>query len=307
MEPGSVPSSGIGATRMAPTLAFRSPSRPMVRLRSRSLTLDRPRIMGIVNLTPDSFSDGGALPDLTRQLKHAERLLDQGADLLDIGGESTRPGAQEVEADEQLERILPFVREATRRWDVPLSIDTRSARVARVALSEGAELINDVSGMRHDPFMPTAVQEAGAAVVLMHMRGTPADMQDHTEYEDLADEVCQELGAAVGHALDAGVPAEQIVVDPGLGFAKTSAQCLELLTRLPTAVPEGLAVMLGPSRKSFIGAVVGGAPDQRVEGTIAACVLGLVQGVRLFRVHDVGPVRRAVDLAHAAGVAGTRA
>lgn len=263
------------------------------------LELEAPRILGVVNLTPDSFSDGGALTDLHQAVAHARRLVDEGADMLDVGGESTRPGAAEVPADEELKRVLPFLREVAGTLGVPISIDTRKARVAAAALEAGAAVVNDVSGLAFDRDMAAVVAEHGAGLVLMHMRGTPADMRQRARYDDVVAEVTAELQMALDRALDAGIAADRIVLDPGIGFAKDARHSLELLGRLGELAALGYPLLVGPSRKSFLGHVHEVPPRERVAGTVAACVLAWDRGARLFRVHDVAPVAQALAVAHA--------
>ncbi len=283
-----------------------APPRPRSwRVRGGRIALDRPVVMGILNLTPDSFSDGGELwDDLPEALRRAEAMVEAGAGILDVGGESTRPGAREVPAAEEKRRILPFLREAARRLDVPLSVDTRKAEVGRAALSEGASVVNDVSGLAHDPELARVVADAGAGLVLMHMRGTPADMRERARYDDVTAEVADELAEALGRARAASVDDEAVVVDPGIGFAKTAEQSLLLLRDLPRLHGLGRPLMVGPSRKSFLGRVLDLPTAERVEGTVAACVLAWAGGARIFRVHDVEPVARALAVAHAVGGAG---
>lgn len=268
-------------------------------LREGKLTLDRPTVIGIINLTPDSFSDGGAIASPTTALERARKLVDEGADLIDVGGESTRPGAAEVPSALEINRILPFVRLAVNTLGVPISVDTRKADVARVVLSAGAAVINDVSGLSHDSELGHVVAEAGAGLVLMHMRGTPETMQGLAQYEELIDEISAELGSALDRAADSGIDPGRVVLDPGIGFAKNTAHNLELLRRLEELGSVGRPLLLGPSRKRFLGEILGAGPRGRVEGTISACLRGYEAGVRLFRVHDVAPVRRALDVAHA--------
>lgn len=285
--------------------AAEPPSAPWWRFPGGGLLLDRPRVMGVVNLTPDSFSDGGALPTLDAALRHARRLVDDGADILDVGGESTRPGAAPVPVAEEAARILPFLREAARSFPgVPLSVDTRKAAVAEKALTAGARIVNDVSGLTFDPGMAPLVAEHGAGVVVMHMRGTPADMREHAVYDDVVTEVHDELAARVDGAVDGGIEPAAIVADPGLGFAKTAAQSLTLLAHLERFGDLGVPLLVGPGRKSFIGAVLGTPAADRVAGTVAACVVAYLRGARIVRVHDVAPVARALALAHAVEGAG---
>lgn len=266
-------------------------------------------MVGILNVTADSFSDGGRWADVSAAVDRARRLVDDGADLVDIGGESTRPGAAAVSAEEEIARVLPVLR-ALRDLGAAVSIDTRKAAVARAALAEGADVINDVSALS-DPEMAEAVAESDAGLVLMHMRGTPETMQTLVDYRDVAADAAGELETRVEAAVAAGIEAERIVVDPGIGFAKTAEQNLELIARLDV-FGERLRrpVLLGPSRKAFVGALLGGVPaDQRDAGTVGACVAGLARGARLFRVHEVKAARQALDVADAiqrAGAAWTR-
>ena len=270
---------------------------PTWRLRTRDLSLERPCVMAVLNLTPDSFSDGGRFATVAAQRLHARRLVEAGADMLDVGAESTRPGARAVAPEEQWARLEPVL-EVCREWAVPVSVDTRSSEVASRALGMGVEIVNDVSGLQFDPAMASVVADTGAAVILMHMRGVPADMAEHALYADITREVCAELREALVRAREAGVSEERIVVDPGIGFAKTVRHSLALLGELKPLLALGRPLMVGPSRKRFLAGPEDLAPDARVPGTVAACVLAYQQGVRLFRVHDVAPVRRALELAY---------
>lgn len=274
------------------------------RLRTQRLPLREPLVMGILNVTPDSFSDGGLYLAPADAVARAERLVREGADLLDVGGESTRPGASAVSAAEEIARVVPVIRALRAAVAVPISVDTRKAEVARAALEAGAEIVNDVSALA-DPEMGRAIAQAGAGVVLMHMRGTPETMQLEPRYHDVVAEVTDELGRAAKSARAAGVVDESIVVDPGIGFGKTAAHNLELLAHLDVLRRLGYPVLLGVSRKAFIGALLGGAPPgERAVGTAAACVAGLLKGARIFRVHDVRPVREALRVAEAIRAAG---
>ena len=275
------------------------------RARGRSIPVDRPRVVGIVNVTPDSFSDGGRYLAADAAVAHAERLAEEGADLLDVGGESTRPqGASPVDAGEERRRVLPVVRELVRRLPgVPVSVDTVKASVARAALDEGADVINDVSGFRLDPAMAKVCAEAGAGVVLMHSRGTVSDMATyaHADYGgDVVGTVIAELRARLEAAREAGVEDGSVVVDPGIGFGKRSAQSLALLAELPRIAALGRPLLVGVSRKRFVGELTGATePGDRAEGTVGANCAALARGARLFRVHDVRPNRRALDVAWA--------
>lgn len=268
------------------------------------LSLDRPRIMGILNVTPDSFWDGGRHADADAALRRAAVLVEEGADLVDVGGESTRPGAEGVPVAEELGRVVPVVEALVREWpDLVVSVDTVKADVARAALDAGAAVVNDVSAFRLDPELAGECARRGAGVVLMHSRG-PVDRMasyDTADYgADPVAEVVAELGEAVARAAEAGVAEAAIVLDPGLGFSKRTAESVAAIRELDRLLALGRPVLLGPSRKRFLGELAGGLPaEDRLPGTIAACVVGLAAGARLFRVHDVGPVRRALAVAEA--------
>ncbi|MSR22297.1 MAG: dihydropteroate synthase [Gemmatimonadetes bacterium] len=271
------------------------------------ILLDRPVIMGILNLTPDSFSDAGELPDVGAALERAGRMVEEGAGLLDVGGESTRPGARSVPAEEEIRRVVPVVEALRSRWPVPLSVDTRKALVARAALASGAAIVNDVSALAFDPEMAGMVRETGAGLVLMHMRGTPEEMVGRARYDDLEGEVVAELEAAVDRALGAGIRRDALVVDPGLGFAKTASQSLRILASLDRLGALGLPILVGPSRKSFLGEVLGVPPSWRAVGSAVACVMAYLAGARIFRVHDVAVASQALRVAEAIRGAGDRA
>jgi dihydropteroate synthase len=259
--------------------------------------------MGVLNVTPDSFSDGGRYSDPELALERAAAMVAEGAGILDVGGESTRPGAAPVDPREEIGRVVPVVRLLSARLGVPISIDTRRAEVARAALDAGADVVNDVSSLT-DPAMARVVADAGAGLVLMHMRGTPATMQDDPVYADVAAEVAAELGDRLATATAAGIPAERIVVDPGIGFGKTYAHNLELIARLDVLTRLGRPILVGPSRKAFLGALLGGAPATgRAVATAAACTVALLKGARIFRVHDVRIVWEALRVADAIGAA----
>jgi dihydropteroate synthase len=269
-----------------------------------------PFLMGVVNVTPDSFSDGGRFLTIDAAVAQAERLVDEGADLLDLGGESTRPGAAAVEAGEERRRVVPVIeRLRGRGLRTPLSIDTSKAEVARAALEAGADLVNDVTGLA-DPALAAVVAGAGAPVVLMHLRGTPADMASHASYADLLGEVAAELRRALARAAGAGIPEERIILDPGLGFAKTPAQTVELLARVGELRALGRPLLVGPSRKRFIGELTGAPVGDRLAGTLAAVTACVLAGVELIRVHDVAAARQAAQVAlalrNAGGSAGLR-
>ena len=256
--------------------------------------------MGILNVTPDSFSDGGELAGgPARALERGCAMVEAGAALLDVGGESTRPGAAPVSEAEERARVIPVIEALARELDVPVSVDTRKAGVARAALAAGARVVNDVSGLNHDPALADVVAEGGAGLVLMHMRGEPADMMGHARYHDVVAEVRDELSASVARARAAGVPDSAIVVDPGLGFAKTAEHNLIVIRRLAELEALGQPILVGPSRKSFLGRILDVPPAERVIGTAAACVAAYLAGARIFRVHDVAPVAQALKVAEA--------
>lgn len=273
------------------------------RVRGRVLSFDRPAILGIVNVTPDSFSDGGRFTSVDAAVAHAERLVEEGADILDVGGESTRPqGARPVDVEEELRRVVPVVREIGRRLpSVPLSVDTVKSAVAQAVLDEGADIINDVSGFRLDPRMGEICARAGAGVILMHSRGDVSEMATflHATYgRDVTGDIAGELVEAREAAERAGIARESIVLDPGIGFAKRSEHSLAVLAQLERLAALGSPILVGVSRKRFIGELTGvKEPGQRVEGTVAANVVALMHGGRLFRVHDVLPNRRALAVA----------
>jgi dihydropteroate synthase len=260
-------------------------------------TNDRVLVMGILNVTPDSFFNGGRFGREEEAVAHGLRLVAEGADLIDVGGESTRPGAEPVPVEEEIGRVVPVIRLLRKKVGVPISVDTTKAEVAEAALSAGADIVNDISALRFDPKMPRVVAKAGAGLVLMHMQGTPRDMQASPHYQDVVREVREFLAERVEAAVDAGIDRAQIAVDPGIGFGKTTEHNLWLLRRLTEFSELGQPILVGPSRKSFIGQILNLPVEERLEGTLAACAVAVARGADIVRVHDVGPVRRAVDLA----------
>ncbi len=254
--------------------------------------------MGVVNVTPDSFSDGGEFFAADAAVEHCRELLDEGADILDIGGESTRPGAQPVPADEELRRVLPVL-EGAAAMGGRISIDTAKAEVARRALDAGASIVNDVSALRFDPELAGVVADAGARCCLMHMLGEPRTMQDDPRYDDVVADVKAFLEERLAFAVEAGIPEERIWLDPGIGFGKTLEHNLELLRRLDEIVAIGRPVVVGTSRKSFLGKLTGSSETERLPGTIATNVLALERGARIFRVHDVAEAVQALAVAAA--------
>ncbi len=271
---------------------------PVLRLRDQAIPLDQPRVMGVVNVTPDSFSDGGRFLDPAVAVEHACRLATEGADIIDIGGMSSRPGAEEVAAKEELERVLPVLEEVAERLEVPVSVDTCRSEVAEAVLARGARMINDITALG-DPAMAELVAETGAGLVLMHMQGTPRSMQCDPHYEDVVTDIGRFLAERAERARDAGVSAEAICLDPGIGFGKTLEHNLEILRRLGELAELGYPLLIGTSRKSFIGKVLGAPVEERLVGSLASLVVARLAGASLFRVHDVAETRQALALTEA--------
>ncbi len=270
-----------------------------MRVGARTFSGPGPFVMGVLNVTPDSFSDGGRWLDPEAAVARALRMAEEGADLVDVGGASARPGARPVAEEEELRRVVPVLeRLAARGFPLPLSVDTSRPAVARAALQAGAALVNDASCLA-DPRLAEVAAGAGAPLVLMHTRGTPADMQSRARYRDVVAEVKAELAAALGRAAAAGVPAERTILDPGIGFAKTAEQSLRLLARLGELRHLGRPLLVGPSRKSFIGHVTGAPVGERLPATLAAVAAAVLAGAEFVRVHDVGEARQAALLAAA--------
>jgi dihydropteroate synthase len=262
------------------------------------MALDAAKVMGIVNVTPDSFSDGGEFLDPDRAIAHGQELAEEGADVLDIGGESTRPGARAVNAGEELLRVQPVI-EGLARSGIQLSIDTSKAVVAEAALDAGATMVNDVTALRGDSELAAVCAEAGCEVVLMHMLGDPRTMQENPTYKDVVDDVKAFLAERIELAVSEGIDERRIWVDPGIGFGKTVEHNLELHRRLGEFAELGRPIAFGSSRKSFIGKLTGAEVDDRVGGTIASNVIANANGARMLRVHDVAPVRQALTVAEA--------
>lgn len=257
----------------------------------------RTYIMGIVNVTPDSFSDGGAFYDPDRAIAHGMELAADGADIIDIGAESTRPGAEPVSEAEELRRLLPVVTELVRRVDVPISVDTYKSGVAAAALEAGAAMINDISGLRFDPELKAIAARHQVPVVIMHIKGEPRNMQQNPHYDDLIGEIVQYLDESIQLSAAAGIDRSKIIIDPGIGFGKRLEDNYEILRRLSEFKHLGCPILVGPSRKSFIGKVLDLPPQERLEGTLAAVTAAILQGADIVRVHDVKQVRRACRIA----------
>jgi len=265
----------------------------------RILSLKRPLIMGILNVTPDSFSDGNLFVNPQRAIERALQMAAEGADIIDIGGESTRPGAATVSAEQELDRIMPVISELVGKTTCALSVDTWKSGVAQAAVAAGVEIINDISGLTFDERMATVAAHSGAGVVLMHTRGTPQTMQADTDYADLIGEIQQFLQNSLQRAVDAGIVEECIALDPGIGFAKTAQHNLNILRNLQEFSVFNRPVLVGSSRKSFIGSTLKREPDQRLAGTAATVALAVANGASILRVHDVQAMRDVADMAHA--------
>ena len=262
-------------------------------------TDDTPMLMGVLNVTPDSFSDGGRYLEPSAAVAHALAMVEQGANLIDIGAESSRPGASPVDEQEELHRLIPVVKAVSRETTVPVSVDTMKATVARRALEAGASIVNDISALRWDPGMAQVVAEARAGLVLMHMQGWPATMQRAPHYNDVVEDIRTFLSERLQAAIEAGVEREQILLDPGLGFGKTLEHNLILLKRLDAFLTLGRPILVGASRKAFIGSVVNRPVDERLMGTAAAIVVAILHGAHIVRVHDVGAMRDVVKMVQA--------
>jgi dihydropteroate synthase len=257
-------------------------------------------IMGVLNVTPDSFSDGGLFVDKKSAVRHAYYLAENGADILDIGGESTRPGAAALSLNEELQRTIPVIQAVARSVHIPISIDTCKAEVARRALDAGASMVNDISGLRSDHGMLKVIAEYGVPVVAMHIKGTPKNMQEHPVYEALIPEIMDYLRYSIGLAADSGIPEDRIIIDPGIGFGKTVDHNVEIIKHLKEFTLLGRPVAIGVSRKAFIGKLLGGAPTgERMEGTAAAVAISILNGANIVRVHDVKQMAKVAKVADA--------
>ena len=256
-------------------------------------------IMGILNITPDSFSDGGLFFDKKRAIKQAHAMVEAGADIIDVGGESTKPGSLSLTYEEEIDRVIPVVGELCNEIDIPISIDTYKSEVAKQALDLGVHIVNDISGLKFDPKMAHLISSYRASVVLMHIKGTPSDMQKNPKYDDLFAEISSYLEDSVKIAQNAGIRKENCIIDIGIGFGKTTYHNLKLINRLYEFQNIGCPIMIGPSRKSFIGNVLNLPVDQRLEGTAAAVVVSIMKGAHIIRVHDVGFISNVVKMTDA--------
>lgn len=255
-------------------------------------------IMGILNVTPDSFSDGGQFFNKDKAVEQAFRMIEDGADIIDVGGESTRPGAAEVSVKEEINRVVPIIKAITKQASVPVSIDTYKASVAEAAVSAGASMINDISGLRFDPEMPDLAAKSKVPVVIMHIQGTPKNMQRHPYYKALIPEIMDYLREGISIARRSGISDEKIIIDPGIGFGKTVAHNLEIINRLNEFKGFEKPILLGHSRKAFIGNILDDAPAaDRLEGTAAAAAIGIFNGADIIRVHDIKEMARVARIA----------
>ncbi|MBN1997549.1 dihydropteroate synthase [candidate division KSB1 bacterium] len=257
----------------------------------------RTLVMGILNITPDSFSDGGLYNSMDSAVAKGLEMVNHGADIIDIGGESTRPGARPVELTEELERVLPVIENLAKKSNVPISIDTYKFPVAQAAIKAGAKIVNDISGLRFSPEIAEIVAQSGTGLVIMHIKGTPQNMQKEPRYQNLLKEITEYLNQGIQIAQNAGIPKHGIVIDPGIGFGKTLDDNYRIIKNLSTFTQMEFPVLVGPSRKSFIGNVLDLPPDQRLEGTAAAVTACILNGAHIVRVHDVKEMKRVTSIA----------
>jgi len=256
-------------------------------------------VMGVLNLTPDSFFNGGRFNREDAALNRVEEMVEEGADIIDVGGESTRPGAKKVTLEEEINRVIPVLRKLRKCFKIPLSIDTYKAKVAKEALEVGADMVNDISGLRFDSRMKRIISKYDVPVVIMHIKGTPQNMQNNPEYRDLMNEIISYLKESIKIAEEEGIDPQKIIIDPGIGFGKTTEHNLEIIKRIPELKSLDKPILIGVSRKSFIGNVLGLPPSERLEGSLAATSIAVFQGVNIVRTHDVKATRRVVDLVKA--------
>jgi len=278
-----------------------------LRCRKRTLTLGkRTLLMGVLNVTPDSFSDGGLFFDKEKAIAHGIRMVEEGADIIDIGGESTRPGSKPLELDEELRRVIPVIESLSKKVGVPISIDTYKSAVAQRAIEAGAEIINDISALNFDQSLAQVAAKENTPLVLMHIRGTPETMQKNVYYESLLSEILHSLKDSIRMAESAGVDPRQIVVDPGIGFGKTVEDNLFIIKNLYEFRILGKPILLGTSRKSFIGKILNAEAGDRLEGTLSSIAIGVLNGAHVIRSHDVLQTRKAIAVADAIRLAGTK-
>jgi dihydropteroate synthase len=276
-----------------------------IRCRKRTFTLGKQTLlMGVLNVTPDSFSDGGIFFDKEKAIAHGLKMVEEGADFIDIGGESTRPGSKPLGLDEELRRVIPVIESLAKDVDVPISIDTYKSAVAKKAIDAGAQIINDISGLHLDPSLSQVAAKEDVPLVLMHIRGNPETMQKNIHYESLFSEIIQYLKDSIQRAESAGVDPEQIIIDPGIGFGKTVEDNLLILKNLQEFKILGKPLLLGTSRKSFIGKILNADVTERLEGTLSTIVVGVLNGAHIIRCHDVIQAKRAIAIADAVRQAG---
>ncbi len=284
-----------------------SRTRYSVRCRKRTLMLGRRTLlMGVLNVTPDSFSDGGLFFDKERAISHGRRMVEEGADIIDIGGESTRPGAKPLDLEEELRRVIPVIESLAKEVDVPISIDTYKSEVAKRAIGAGAEIINDISGLHFDPALAQIAAKEDTPLILMHIRGTPETMQKNVHYDSLFSEILRYLRDSIQRAESAGLDPQQVVIDPGIGFGKTLEGNLLIIKNLHEFRILGKPILLGTSRKTFIGKILGAEAGERLEGTISSIAIGVLNGAHIIRSHDVLPAKKAIAVADAIRLAGTK-
>lgn len=298
LQPLGLKAISMGVTQLLTNLAHNS---FILKTSRREMILSsRTHIMGILNITPDSFSDGGMFLTTEDAIQYGVNMAESGADIIDVGGESSRPGADPVSVEEEMSRVVPVITELANRVNIPISIDTTKAEIARAALACGAEIVNDIGAMRLDDNMVHVIADTGAAVVLMHMRGTPRDMQTgDLSYPSLMGNIIEFLGCSINEAVKAGISENSIIIDPGIGFGKTGEDNLRLLKNLSEFKIFGRPILIGVSRKAFIGKITGGTPLERTEGTAAAVTAAIMNGANIVRVHDVKAMKKVVDVADA--------
>lgn len=269
----------------------------LLRFKSKSLNLSlRTHLMGVLNVTPDSFSDGGRFFKAEEAIRRGVELAEEGADIIDIGGESTRPGSEPVSLEEELRRVIPVIEELAKRTDIPISIDTYKSKVAKEALDSGASMVNDISALRFDPEMKRILAEYKVPVVLMHIKGTPKNMQDNPYYHNVVEEIKTYLEDSIEMAKEAGIEENKIIIDPGIGFGKTLEHNLKILKHLKEFTTLGKPILIGLSRKSFIGKILDLPVEERLEGSLAALALSIMTGANILRVHDVRESKRVARL-----------
>jgi dihydropteroate synthase len=272
----------------------------VLRCRSGDLQLgERTLIMGVLNVTPDSFSDGGLYLEPQRAIEHGLRMAEEGADIIDVGGESSRPGSDPAPLDEELKRVIPVIEGLASRLEIPLSVDTYKSQVAERAIEAGAQMINDISGLRFDPQVPAVAARFDTPLIIMHIKGSPKTMQQNPSYEDLMGEIIAYLREGIEKAERGGVDPHQVIVDPGIGFGKRVQDNLVIINRLDELNTLGRPLLIGTSRKSFIGALLGAEVHQRGVGTLATVAVSVLKGAHIVRVHDVAPMKQAVDMVDA--------